>query len=64
METCAVCIDQFLINDIVRYLPCKHLFHKNCIDQWLLENPTCPICKLNVLEQLGIEKTRFEFDMI
>ena len=26
-------------------LPCKHLFHTQCITKWITEKWTCPICK-------------------
>ncbi|XP_062856597.1 E3 ubiquitin-protein ligase RNF130 isoform X2 [Trichomycterus rosablanca] len=51
---CAVCIEGYQLNDIVRVLPCKHVFHKMCVDPWLNEHCTCPMCKLNILKALGI----------
>ncbi|XP_077388621.1 E3 ubiquitin-protein ligase RNF130 [Festucalex cinctus] len=51
---CAVCIEAYQLNDVVRILPCKHVFHKTCVDPWLNEHYTCPMCKLNILKALGI----------
>ncbi|XP_049585089.1 E3 ubiquitin-protein ligase RNF130 isoform X1 [Syngnathus scovelli] len=51
---CAVCIESYQLNDVVRILPCKHVFHKACVDPWLNEHCTCPMCKLNILKALGI----------
>lgn len=53
-DTCAVCIENYRISDVVRILPCKHLFHKSCIDQWLLEKRTCPMCKMDILQHYGM----------
>lgn len=52
-ETCAVCIETYRVADVVRILPCKHQFHKACIDQWLLEKRTCPMCKMDILKHYG-----------
>ncbi|KAK7137934.1 hypothetical protein R3I94_013545 [Phoxinus phoxinus] len=51
---CAVCIEGYQLNDVVRILPCKHVFHKMCVDPWLNEHCTCPMCKLNILKALGV----------
>lgn len=32
----------------------RHVFHKACVDPWLNEHCTCPMCKLNILKALGI----------
>ncbi|XP_077793656.1 E3 ubiquitin-protein ligase RNF130 isoform X2 [Macaca mulatta] len=53
-DHCAVCIESYKQNDVVRILPCKHVFHKSCVDPWLSEHCTCPMCKLNILKALGI----------
>ncbi|XP_064124578.1 E3 ubiquitin-protein ligase RNF149 isoform X4 [Loxodonta africana] len=52
-ENCAVCIENFKAKDVVRILPCKHIFHRTCIDPWLLDHRTCPMCKLDVIKALG-----------
>ncbi|XP_059820417.1 E3 ubiquitin-protein ligase RNF149-like isoform X1 [Hypanus sabinus] len=54
VEGCAVCIEVYRSRDVVRILPCKHVFHRMCIDPWLLEHRTCPMCKLDVIKALGL----------
>ncbi|CAE7214865.1 ATL36 [Symbiodinium sp. CCMP2592] len=44
---CMVCLCPF-DDDEVRRLPCGHVFHRNCIDEWLRRCTDCPICKANV----------------
>ncbi|KFO87465.1 E3 ubiquitin-protein ligase RNF128, partial [Buceros rhinoceros silvestris] len=54
-DTCVVCIELYKPNEVVRILTCNHLFHKSCIDPWLLEHRTCPMCKCDILKALGVE---------
>lgn len=43
---CAVCLENFKVGDKCRLLPlCKHSFHAQCVDLWLLKTPICPICR-------------------
>lgn len=46
--TCMVCLNSFEASNEVRQLPCGHVFHVQCIDQWLRRCTDCPICKTNV----------------
>ncbi|KAL0929193.1 hypothetical protein M5K25_001137 [Dendrobium thyrsiflorum] len=43
--TCSVCLEQVLAGEMIRSLPCLHQFHSNCIDPWLRQQGTCPVCK-------------------
>ncbi|KAF1851361.1 uncharacterized protein K460DRAFT_32187 [Cucurbitaria berberidis CBS 394.84] len=49
--TCPICLDDFEPNETqVRELPCRHVFHPDCIDTFLLRNSSlCPMCKQSVL---------------
>ena len=48
---CSICIEN--IEDIIHIIimPCKHIFHKDCIQPWLLQKiiigkkPECPMCR-------------------
>uniref|UniRef100_J3LMF2 RING-type E3 ubiquitin transferase n=1 Tax=Oryza brachyantha TaxID=4533 RepID=J3LMF2_ORYBR len=46
--TCTVCLEQVIVGDLLRSLPCLHQFHANCIDPWLRQQGTCPVCKHRV----------------
>lgn len=47
-EQCMVCLSEFTAGEEVRRLPCSHVFHAPCIDEWLRRCTDCPICKANV----------------
>jgi len=42
---CSICLDAMSAGAEVRTLPCMHVFHRKCIDQWLMTPgpPRCPI---------------------
>ncbi|KAK6140867.1 hypothetical protein DH2020_025399 [Rehmannia glutinosa] len=43
---CAVCLSKFDDTEILRLLPkCRHAFHMNCIDKWLENHSSCPLCR-------------------
>ncbi|XP_010438187.1 PREDICTED: RING-H2 finger protein ATL14 [Camelina sativa] len=45
-DDCVVCIDGFRQGQWCRKLPrCGHVFHRKCVDLWLMKVPTCPICR-------------------
>ncbi|KAM7501872.1 hypothetical protein LguiB_000776 [Lonicera macranthoides] len=46
--TCSICLEQAKRGELIRSLPCLHQFHANCIDPWLRQQGTCPVCKLTV----------------
>jgi len=43
--SCVICMSEYQTGEYIRKLTCCHVFHKNCIDQWLGANITCPTCK-------------------
>ncbi|XP_042479856.1 E3 ubiquitin-protein ligase SDIR1-like [Macadamia integrifolia] len=46
--SCVVCIDEFLERMEVKMMPCSHIFHGDCIDQWLGESNKCPLCRFEM----------------
>lgn len=48
--SCAICIEEYEQRDKLRQLPCKHVFHTECVIPWLTErHSSCPLCKNEVL---------------
>jgi Ring finger domain len=48
---CPVCLDEFIHNETpVRELPCKHVFHVDCVDPFLRQSSSlCPVCRSSAL---------------
>jgi len=47
---CTICLTQYQPSDLIRALPCKHVFHQQCADSWLSMNRTCPVCRFEISE--------------
>jgi hypothetical protein len=45
---CIICMEEFEKNEKVKLLPCGHIFHDNCIKEWLMKQKSCPFCKSEI----------------
>ncbi|XP_039046552.1 uncharacterized protein LOC120186762 [Hibiscus syriacus] len=43
-EECVVCLDEFSDQDEVSSMPCGHVYHYDCIVEWLKTSHLCPLC--------------------
>ncbi|KAF3918703.1 hypothetical protein AA313_de0207957 [Arthrobotrys entomopaga] len=42
---CVICQDEYKSDEEVVKLPCKHLYHEECVKRWLETHDACPICR-------------------
>jgi hypothetical protein len=42
---CTICFSEFTKGEKINKLQCNHLFHLECIKNWLLQEKKCPVCK-------------------
>ncbi|XP_056698406.1 RING-H2 finger protein ATL39-like [Spinacia oleracea] len=44
---CSICLqERYEDDEVCKVLPgCHHVFHADCIDQWLKKRQTCPVCR-------------------
>ncbi|CAN6362268.1 unnamed protein product [Urochloa humidicola] len=55
---CVICLAGYEEKDVLRTLPyCGHDFHMACIDLWLEQNTTCPVCRIQLLDNPDSEHT-------
>ncbi|CAN0235783.1 unnamed protein product [Scytosiphon promiscuus] len=53
---CAICLAGLEDGDVLRKLPCRHFFHRECVDEWLHLSVSCPLCKRSARD--GIRRHR------
>ncbi|XP_076295545.1 E3 ubiquitin-protein ligase RNF181-like [Lasioglossum baleicum] len=44
-KQCPVCLKEFENGISAKRMPCKHIFHKECIIPWLEKTNSCPLCR-------------------
>lgn len=45
---CPICLDEMIDRNEMRFTPCGHMFHRNCIYPWIARSsgePRCPVCR-------------------
>ena len=52
-ETCRICLEQISVapncsEEEKRQLDCSHIFHRECIGEWLKQKHNCPLCRAHV----------------
>ncbi|CAN1339734.1 NEP1-interacting protein 2 [Linum perenne] len=47
--SCSICLQDFEQGELMRQVPsCGHYFHSDCLDNWLIRNASCPMCRTYV----------------
>ncbi|KAG8378033.1 hypothetical protein BUALT_Bualt08G0096100 [Buddleja alternifolia] len=48
--TCSICLEEFRGNGACEgvIMPCKHIFHGDCIKKWLTISHYCPVCRFEM----------------
>jgi len=45
---CSICKDEFSLDETVTQLPCRHVFHNDCVVRWLKMHNQCPVCRFEL----------------
>ncbi|CAK7327637.1 unnamed protein product [Dovyalis caffra] len=49
-NACVICLEDFKVGEDCQVLfLCKHVFHSDCLKEWLVRNQRCPLCRIPVL---------------
>ncbi|NXP54973.1 RNF43 ligase, partial [Heliornis fulica] len=53
---CAICLEEFTEGQELRIISCSHEFHRECVDPWLQQHHTCPLCMFNILARDSVDQ--------
>lgn len=51
-KECPICMESFAESDVLSWSPttsCQHVFHHECLKEWLLYHDNCPYCRVTVM---------------
>ncbi|GMJ10188.1 hypothetical protein HRI_004688000 [Hibiscus trionum] len=52
LDECVICLEGFGDDEMCRVFPvCNHVFHSGCLDSWLRNHLTCPICRNSIVDR-------------
>jgi len=58
-DVCVVCLEPQRVGDAATRLPCGHLYHRECVVDWLRKHCTCPNCRYELQsDDPAFEKNR------
>lgn len=53
---CDICLENINSGDVIQGLNCNHFFHITCIQRWLVDHRTCPMCRSEVTHRVMIDE--------
>lgn len=47
-EECVICLELMDYDDELIIIECSHIYHKDCLKQWLKKKKICPLCDYTI----------------
>ena len=60
VRECSICQEVFGRGETVIKLHCRHMYHATCVQSWLKEHNTCPLCRVEMPKAAPGEARRVE----
>mmetsp|Transcript_30826 Transcript_30826/g.46761 ORF Transcript_30826/g.46761 Transcript_30826/m.46761 type:complete len:247 (+) Transcript_30826:58-798(+) len=59
-NTCSICLEKFREGDGVIISACSHVFHRECVLEWLQKKDGCPMCRQSMWDEDEYKKVEEE----
>jgi len=50
-KKCDICWSEYEVGQIMKTMPCFHIFHEDCLNKWLEMSLVCPVCKCGIIKE-------------
>ncbi|EOY01991.1 Zinc finger-like protein [Theobroma cacao] len=47
-ENCVICLEELKVGSEASRMPCSHIFHGDCLEEWLKQSHYCPVCRFEM----------------
>lgn len=51
-KECCICMENYTQQHDIKRTPCNHVFHSECIKNWLKTQRSCPLCRIDLQDAL------------
>jgi hypothetical protein len=58
-QNCCICYEPLNLFYNYKMKCCNNQFHKSCINKWLKNNPSCPLCRTSIEIKANINKINY-----
>ena len=45
IRECSICMEELTDDSNIKVTTCMHVYHRHCLDRWLIKKNTCPECR-------------------
>lgn len=60
-SSCSICLEHFRNGESLSTIgTCKHIFHHDCLDQWIQRSTSCPYCRRGIERRSSIKHAKKE----
>lgn len=53
--SCPICLTHDISTQQIYRTPCNHIFCAECMQSWIKEHTTCPICRFQIIDHNKIQ---------